>query len=225
VISSPWALLQHVPHEGPGLIGPTAEAAGIELVPVRAWERDRVPAAGDVGGVVAMGGPMSVNDGAEHAWIQPEVALLSAAIARGLPVLGICLGAQLVARALGAGVRAANREEIGAGDVELTPAGIRDPLLGPAGERLAVFHWHGETFELPEGTESLAASGLCANQAFRAGERSWALQFHVELDAALATAWRPLLPPDADLSAAQVAALEREGRAVLGRFFRLALYG
>jgi GMP synthase-like glutamine amidotransferase len=222
MISNPWALLQHVPHEGPGLIGPAAEAAGIELVPVRAWERDRVPGVGEVGGVVAMGGPMSVNDGAEHAWIEPEVELLGAAVRRSLPVLGVCLGAQLLARALGAEVRPGPAEEVGAGEVHLTEAGLRDPLLGPSGERLPVFHWHGETFDLPDGPESLAASDRYANQAFRAGERSWGLQFHVELDAGLAAAWRPLLPAGAAADPGRLAELERAGGTVLARFFELA---
>jgi GMP synthase-like glutamine amidotransferase len=106
--------------------------------------------------------------------------------------------------------------------VHLTDAGLRDRLLGPSGERLPVFHWHGETFDLPDGAESLAASDRYANQAFRAGERSWGLQFHVELDAGLAAAWRPLLPAGVAADPGRLAELERAGCEVLARFFELA---
>ncbi len=217
-----WALLQHVPHEGPGLIEVAAAEAGIDLVPSRAWRGDPIPEAGGIGGVVAMGGPMSVNDAAEHAWLEPEIELLSDALDRELPVLGVCLGAQLMARALGCEVRAANLEEVGAGPVELTEAARDDPLLGPCGSRIMAFHWHGETFDLPAGRATLARTPRCANQAFRAGERAWALQFHVEVDARLAAAWRPLLPPSVGLGEAVGRELGREGAPVVRRFFELA---
>lgn len=217
-----WALLQHVPHEGPGLIADEAAAADVRLETVRLWEGEPVPPVTELGGVVSMGGPMSAGDTAEHPWIEPEVELLATAIAAGLPVLGVCLGAQLVARALGCDVGPAEREEVGMGEVEITHAGRGDPLLGPAGERLPAFHWHGETFSLPPGTESLASTPDCPNQAFRAGERAWALQFHIEVDAALADAWNPLLPAGARLGAVALAELRGAGRAVLRRFLERA---
>jgi GMP synthase-like glutamine amidotransferase len=217
-----WALLQHVPHEGPGLIASAAAEAGVDLVPSRAWASDTVPDAAEIDGVVAMGGPMSVNDVGEHAWLEPEIELLRRALDRELPVLGVCLGAQLLARAVGCEVRASEREEIGAGTVELTEAARDDPLLGRCGERIEAFHWHGETFDLPAGATTLASTALCANQAFRAGERAWALQFHLEVDARLAAAWRPLLPASTELGEGLVRELEREGAPVVRRFFELS---
>jgi GMP synthase-like glutamine amidotransferase len=211
-----------VPYEGPGLIGAEAEAAGVRLEPIRAWEGDPVPRVADVAGIVAMGGPMSVNDVAEHDWIDKEVELLANALAAEMPVLGVCLGAQLTARALGCEVRPSECEEVGAGEVEVTPAGRADPLLRPCGDRLEVFHWHGETFSLPPGAETLASTPGCPNQAFRAGEHAWALQFHVEVDAALADAWAPMLPAGVELDADDVARLEGPGRAVVRRFLELA---
>ncbi len=211
-----------MPHEGPGLIEAAATEAGVDLVPARSWAADSIPPAGEVGGVVAMGGPMSVNDVVEHAWLEPEIELLRDALDRELPVLGVCLGAQLVARALGCEVRGAKAEEVGAGPVELTEAARDDPLLGPCGRRIRVFHWHGETFDLPAASETLASTAQCANQAFRAGERAWALQFHIEVDARLAAAWRPHLPPSVELGEGLVRELGREGAPVVRRFFELA---
>jgi GMP synthase (glutamine-hydrolysing) len=195
----------------------------VRIETVRVWEGDPLPPLGEVDGLVAMGGPMSVNDVAEHAWIEPEVELLSGALDAELPVLGVCLGAQLVARALGLEVGPAAREEIGSGEVELTDAGRADPLLGSCGEGLVAFHWHGETFDVPAGRNSLARTPDCPNQAFRAGERAWALQFHPELDAGLAAGWRPLLPAGVEVTADELSAIAGGGVPLLGRFFELAL--
>jgi GMP synthase-like glutamine amidotransferase len=205
--------------EGPGLIAAEAAAAGIELEPIRLWAGDPLPRPDALAGLVVMGGPMSVNDGAAHPWIEPEVELLASALEVGLPILGVCLGAQLLARALGAAVRPGREQEVGPGSVELTDAGRRDPLLGPCGEALEVFHWHGEGFELPAGRASLAASDRYPNQAFRAGARAWALQFHVEVDEALLAAWRPWLPAAVEIDGPALAGLERQGRELIARFF------
>jgi GMP synthase-like glutamine amidotransferase len=192
---------------------------------VRLWDGDPLPSLPDLAGVIAMGGPMSVNDTGRHAWIEPEVELLGSALGAGLPVLGICLGAQLVARSLGSAVRPAGREEVGVAPIELADASGEDPLLAPCGDRITAFHWHGETFDVPPGRPSLARTDACPNQAFRAGERAWALQFHIEVDGSLAEAWRPLLPRGGGLDEPAVTALAREGRPVLRRFFELAAGG
>jgi GMP synthase (glutamine-hydrolysing) len=133
-------------------------------------------------------------------------------------VLGICLGAQLVASALGAPVTRGPRLEVGPGAVELTDAGRRDPVLGAAGDVLPVLHWHGDTFEPPRGAVNLARSDRYENQAFRLGERVLALQFHLELDRDLAEAMRPHLPEGAELGEDLRAEIERVGRRVLGAF-------
>jgi GMP synthase (glutamine-hydrolysing) len=219
-----WAVLQHVPFEGPGLIATVARERGIDLAVVRLDRGEALPAVTDVGGLVAMGGPMGVGESAEHPWLTGERALLAMAVARGVPVLGVCLGSQQLAAALGAEVTHGQEQEIGLGRVELTPEGRADPVLGPAADGapgLPVVHWHGDTFDLPPGAARLASSDRYPNQAFRAGPRAYGLQFHVEVDRALAAAWEPHLPAGVKLAEPRRAEVERAGRSVLERFFGL----
>jgi GMP synthase-like glutamine amidotransferase len=216
--SLPWAIVQHVAWEDPGSIAEVAAARGIPTF-VRRMDRDEpLPAAEEIGGLVVMGGPMSVHDVASHPHLARERALLRDAVARGLPVLGVCLGAQLLALSLGARVEKGPAEESGIGDVTLTEEGRRDPVLGGR-DRIPVVHWHGETFRLPDGAVLLAQSPLYRNQAFRVGDRVYGLQFHLEVTRALAEAWRPRFPKEAALEEAGRAAVERAGRDIFGRYF------
>ncbi|HXN37331.1 MAG TPA: type 1 glutamine amidotransferase [Solirubrobacteraceae bacterium] len=165
-----------------------------------------------------LGGPMGVGDIEAHPHLTAELDLLTTAVAADVPVLGVCLGAQLLAHALGAEVLPAPTTEVGLGSVTLTPAGERDVVLGGSGRQLPVLHWHGDTFTLPTGAELLASSDQCVNQAFRVG-RAYGLQFHVELDLALTKTMQPHLPAGVVLPADDVASVERAGSALLGRFF------
>jgi GMP synthase-like glutamine amidotransferase len=130
---------------------------------------------------------MSVND--DLAYLRREEEYIRQAIARGVPVLGICLGAQLIAHALGAPVRRNPVKEIGWFDVTATPAGRSDPVFEGFGERECVFHWHGETFDLPPGAALLASSERCRNQAFRVGSAVYGMQFHLEVTPQMIAAW------------------------------------
>jgi GMP synthase-like glutamine amidotransferase len=127
--------------------------------------------------LIAMGGPMSVNDEERHPWLRQEKAFVRAAVSRGLPILGICLGAQLIASALGSRVYPSPAREIGWFPVEAVPAG-GDVFRFP--DRVSAFHWHGETFDLPPGAVRLARSVGCENQAFQLGRNVIGLQFHLE---------------------------------------------
>jgi GMP synthase (glutamine-hydrolysing) len=216
-----WALLQHVPYEGPGLIAEQARAHGIEVDRRHLYRGDAVPSVEQLSGLIVMGGPMGVGDTDAHPYLSAEIGLLAAAVAADVPVLGVCLGAQLLAYALGADVLPGAASEVGLGSVTLTVAGERDDVLGPAGHTLSVFHWHDDTFTLPSGSELLASSDRCVNQAFRAGS-AYGLQFHVELDGALAASMRAHLPADVELPASGVASVEAVGRSLLGRFFGAA---
>jgi GMP synthase (glutamine-hydrolysing) len=213
-----WAILQHVPFEGPGLIATQAGARGLQLDRRHLYRGAELPRLDQLTGLVVLGGPMGVGDTEQHPYLAGEIDLLAAATAAGIPVLGVCLGAQLLACALGGTVRRARTAEVGIGSVALTAAGERDGVLGPSGPVLPVLHWHGDTFTIPPGAELLASSDRCVNQAFRLGS-AYGLQFHVELDAGLAASMQPQLPSDVPLDADDVAGVERVGKAILERFF------
>jgi len=217
----PWAILQHVAHEGPGSIGRVLAERGVDVVVVHLDQGEPLPSADALAGLVVMGGPMGVRD--DLAWLAPERDLLRHAVDRGLPVLGVCLGAQQLAAALGAEITTGPGEEVGPGEVHLTADGRRDPVLGPeytglSGTTVPCVHWHRDTFTLPDGAVHLAATRTFPHQAFRVGARAYGLQFHVEVDAGLAGSWRPLLPDGVVLDTDDVARVEVVGRRVLRRF-------
>jgi len=173
-------VLQHVPFEGPAAIEPALCAAGHELAVTRLDAGAPLPALADFDWLVVLGGPMSVHDEAEHAWLAPEKRLVRAAVEGGRRVLGVCLGAQLIAASLGAAVTRNSEREIGWYPVARAPGAQASPLGRALPARFPAFHWHGETFALPPGALHLASSEACAEQAFAIGERVLGLQFHVE---------------------------------------------
>jgi GMP synthase (glutamine-hydrolysing) len=218
-----WVALQHVPYEGPGLIAEAASRRGLELRLCHPYRGEPLPSSEEIDGLVVMGGPMSVHDTAEHPHLARESELIAMTVRAGCPVLGVCLGAQLLAHALGARVYRGEQAEIGCGAVSLTEAGREDPVLGSVGAAtLPVVHWHKDTFELPADASLLASSALFPHQAFRVGARAYGLQFHVEVDQELARAWRELLPGGA-LEESSVIEIEAAGRMVLDAFFGLAV--
>lgn len=171
---------RHVPFEGLGSIEGWAQDRGHSVHVTRFWAGDPLPSPGAFDWLIVMGGPMSVHDEAAHPWLADEKRFLRAALDAGTRVLGICLGAQLLAEALGARVRPARAREIGWFPVTLTPEARRLGALAGLPERWEVFHWHGETFDLPAGATRLAGSEACENQAFVHGSGVCAFQFHPE---------------------------------------------
>jgi GMP synthase-like glutamine amidotransferase len=219
----PWLVVQHVAFEGPGSIALAVTDSGTDLTVVRVDRGDAIPpphAAADVAGLVVMGGPMSVHD--DLGWLADERALLLAAVEAGRPVLGVCLGAQQLAAALGAPVTRGPAPEVGEGEVHLTTEADGDPVFGSAPTPLPCVHWHGETFGLPEGAVRLAGNDAYENQAFRVGARAYGLQFHVEVTASLVAHWGPHLPPGVFLRTSDVAHVARAGEGIVRRFVGLA---
>jgi len=181
-------VIQHVPFEGPARIADWAASRGHSLSAIPAQDAARLsldPA--DL--LVVMGGPMGVYDTAEHPWLTAEKDAIARAIHGGTAVLGICLGAQLVAHVLGAEVGRNPEPEIGWFPVTLTEAGMRSRVFGALPVEFIAGHWHGDTFEIPPRAVRLASSAACANQAFEYdGGRVAGVQFHLEWDRiALAT--------------------------------------
>ncbi|MBX3349719.1 MAG: type 1 glutamine amidotransferase [Nitrospira sp.] len=170
--------LQHVPFEGPGALAKALAMRGVRLdsylVPKDGLPQD----AGDL--LIVMGGPMSVND--PDPWIAEETAFIRSALQTNKPVVGVCLGSQFMAKALGAKVRSGKALEIGMTQVFLTDAGQKDWVFGDGPETFDVFEWHGEIFDLPEACVPLAGSDIAPLQAFRYGERAYGLLFHLEME-------------------------------------------
>jgi GMP synthase (glutamine-hydrolysing) len=177
-------VIQHVPWEGPHRILDACGALHVHTVKPLAGQP--LPSHDEVAGAAVMGGPMNVDEVERFPGLAAEREWLAEAARRGLPVLGICLGAQLLARALGAEVRPGDGPEIGFAPVAVSDPS--DPVLGGLAPRTEVLHWHGDVFGLPDGARSLASSAKTEHQAFRAGN-AWGVLFHPEADFALVEAW------------------------------------
>ena len=174
-MSRVW-IVQHVPHERLGTFEATFNAAGCILQTLNVYESTIVwPSVRDIDGLVVMGGPQSVYEQAKYPYLTKEIALLKDAVRAGKPVLGVCLGAQLLAAALGAKVTKNSQKEIGWYPVMREPNADGDPLVDPFGQTETVFQWHGDTFNLPKGAVQLASSPLCHQQAFRFSKTAYGL--------------------------------------------------
>ncbi len=220
--------LRHLAFEDLGLLAPLLQDQGwrihyYDLGVDELWRLDL----GQVDLLVVLGGPIGAEEDERYPFLVEEVRLIRERLATRRPMLGICLGAQLIARALGARVRPMGHKEIGYAPVSLTTPGQHSPLAAIA--RQAVLHWHGDQFELPDGIQSLATTPLCANQAFMVEQHVMAWQFHLEVDAKRIEQW--LVGHTAELAQEQVAtqrlrddstlhgpALERVLRDVMGRW-------
>ncbi len=181
-------VFRHVPFEGLGRIETALQSAGagIEYVDLFAGS-GHFPALDRAAGLIFMGGPQSANDAVP--FIRSEIEIIARAVEEGRPVLGVCLGAQLIAKALGARVYRNAVKEIGWYPISLTQEASTDHLFAGLGPSETVFHWHGETFDLPPGAELLASSDACRNQAFRAGRMVYGLQFHLEVTPEMVADW------------------------------------
>ena len=172
--------LQHVPFEGLGRISGWAAERRCPVTASRLFAGDQLPAVDSFDLLVVMGGPMSVHDDGDHPWLIAEKQFIGQALKADKMVLGICLGAQLVASVAGARVYPNSHKEIGWFPVERTAAAATTTVGRVLGERVDAFHWHGETFELPAGAVHLARSRACENQAFALGTHVVGLQYHLE---------------------------------------------
>ncbi len=171
--------LEHAPFEGPGRIATWVSERGHTLSRIALYAGEMPPALDAFDLLVIMGGPMSIHEHRTHPWLPAEKDFLKTVIAARKPVLGICLGAQLLADVLGGKVFQNPAKEIGWFPVRMLD---RSAPFGAFPERLTVMHWHGDTFTIPEGARRVAESDGCANQAFVYGDRVVGLQFHIELE-------------------------------------------
>jgi GMP synthase (glutamine-hydrolysing) len=181
-------VFQHVPFEGLGCIAPWAAAKGHTVSTCGLYQNDPLPGSDQFDWLIVLGGPMGVYDETQYPWLVDEKRQIEAAIHAGKTVLGICLGAQLIAAVLGKKVRRNPYREIGWFPLNLTPAARRDPVFGFLPEVCPAFHWHGDTFEIPVGAIHLASSEACPNQAYLYEKRVLGLQFHLETTLAAAQA-------------------------------------
>ena len=178
-------ILQHVPFEGPGSIEGWFRKHEAQVTCTRFFDNPELPELAELDLLIALGGPMSVNDEEEFPWLVAEKRFIAQTVTSGKAVLGICLGAQLIASAMGVRVYPGPEKEIGWFPVyaeKPTPAGFPFP------EAILAFHWHGETFDLPADAMLLASSPGCRHQAFQLGVRTIGLQFHLETTPASAEA-------------------------------------
>ena len=178
--------IQHVPFEGLGSIESWLQNAGYEVSSTPFFSSEVLPEIEEIDLLIVMGGPMSVNDESEHPWLVKEKAFIRSTIEAGKPVLGICLGAQLIADSMGGEVFPNPEKEIGWFPVKAVEN--ESTLVFQFPEETEVFHWHGETFSLPKGAFQIAESKGCRNQAFQIGSNVIGLQFHLETTPASAQA-------------------------------------
>jgi GMP synthase-like glutamine amidotransferase len=208
------AVLQHQELVGLGYLGESLERRGVRLEVGRADRGEPLPSGSEYDTLVVLGGTMNVYQEDEHPWLRAEDRLIRQTVERDQPLLGVCLGSQMLAKAMGARVRVGGAPEAGVMPIELTEAGRADRLFAGLGDAPEFVSWHDDTFEIPAGGVRLASSAGCANQAFRVGERAYGV--------AMAAGWLEELLPDANVDrAALLRAVEEREAALRARADRL----
>jgi GMP synthase (glutamine-hydrolysing) len=197
-------VLQHIRCEPPGAFSGMLTDRGIAIETIELDEGGELPDWREVDLVLAMGGPMGVHDEGEHPWLAGEKRWIAAAVQAGVPYLGVCLGAQLLAASLGARVHAGQAPEVGVLPIAVAAAARNDPVMGALGDEFVALQWHGDTFGIPSEAVHLAGSEAYPNQAFRFGRAAYAVQFHVEVTDAMLAEW------------GQVPAYRKSAQVVLG---------
>ena len=175
--------LLHVPFEGLGCMEQWITENNHSLSYTHFYEKYSLPNPDEIDWLIVMGGPMGVYDEAIFPWLAEEKEFIRQAIEKGKTVIGICLGSQLIAEVLGAKVYPNKQKEIGWFDIKLSDTAKKDPMLEGFEEQFPVFHWHGDTYDLPAGSKHLFRNGVCENQAFLFNEKVLGLQFHFEVTA------------------------------------------
>jgi len=199
----PVLIVQHAHYEHPAALRRALEAQGIQSLWIHPYRGDSYPSIDEIRGVLSLGGPMGANDEATHPWILPELEILKESVLSGRPTVGICLGGQMMARALGSKVVKAERVELGWFPLDLLPAAKEDRILGSVGTEPMVYQWHEDTFHLPDGATLLATTQACPRQAYRIGDHAWGFQFHPEADHQLVHEWLAVEGIDAEIHAAK----------------------
>ncbi len=219
-------VIQQVPHERLGTFEGLLKAAGCLITTLRAPVEKSWPSPSEFDGLVVLGGPQSVYEQGTYPFLARELAFLREALAAKRPILGVCLGAQLLAAALGASVTKNPQKEIGWYPVMREPGADGDPLFEPFGQTETVFQWHGDTFALPKGAVRLASSPLCNEQAFRYRDNVYGLQFHAEVTEAMIRAWMQNTGNKAELAKLKgivdPAAIKRQTPQHIGRLAELS---
>jgi GMP synthase (glutamine-hydrolysing) len=230
-------ILRHVPEEMAGTLEPALRQAGLEISDVDLFREipARLPL-DEAAGLVVLGGPMNADEVERYPFLSSDVKWIQQAIDINLPVLGICLGAQLLAKALGARVYRNAVKEIGWYEADFLPAAADDPLFAQSG-KVVVYQSHGDTFDLPPGAVLLAEATTCRNQAFRWGARAYGLQFHIEMTAEMIERWLsegeqngelaslPYIDPSAirQQTPRMLPTMQRFAAGVFGRFAEMCL--
>ena len=189
-MTKPILILRHVPHESAGTLENVLAKAHVEFQYLDLFHE--YPCSFNCRqflGLVVLGGPMNVDEVQKHPFLGNEIKWIRQTVEVGIPLLGICLGSQMLAKAFGARVYPRGIKEIGWYPLELTMAAAEDRLFADCGPKLTVFQWHGDTFDLPKGAVHLAQSPLCRNQAFRIGPSGYGLQFHIEMTSEMIENW------------------------------------
>jgi GMP synthase (glutamine-hydrolysing) len=182
-------VLQHIECEPPGVYEDVLLERGVDIERVELDRGETLPPWSEFDAMIAMGGPMSVNDADDHPWLTDEKRTIANAVHAGVPFWGICLGVQLLAASLGARVYPGPAPEVGLMNVTLSDSALADPIFEGLPREVLTLQWHGDTFDLPDGAVALAGSPAYPNQAFRWGERAYGVQFHLEVSTEMAKEW------------------------------------
>ena len=182
-------VLQHIACEPPGVYEDVLRERGADIHRVELDENDPLPPWRGFDAIIAMGGPMSVNDDEKLPWLRHEKTLIGEAVRTGVPFFGACLGAQLLAASLGGNVFRGDKPEVGLLPVALTAEAATDPVFAGSPSQFLTFQWHGDTFTLPPDAVLLAGSSAYPHQAFRWGRRAYAVQFHLEVSRDMVGEW------------------------------------